>query len=109
LDFPALVRSSFATASACATWTHEIFYQPLEVAPDSKEIIMARYVARFLKRVLGDNGCETEICQRSLDVEAANRTRAAEVAKLKFCESENVEDWQLHADRVQVMEAEFPS
>lgn len=70
---------------------------------------MARYVVRFLKNVLGDNGCEAEICQRSLEVEAANRAHAAEVAKLRFSEAENVKDWLLHADRVQITEAEFPS
>ena len=79
------------------------------VAPNNKEVIMARYVARFLKNVLGDNGCEAEICQRSLEVDAANRAHAAEVAKLKFCETENVKDWLLHADRVQIVEADFPS
>ena len=51
---------------------------------------MARYVARFLKNVLGDNGCEAEICQRSLEVEAANQAHAAEAAKVKFCDTENV-------------------
>jgi hypothetical protein len=79
------------------------------VAPNRKEVTMARYVARFLKNVLGDNGCEAEICQRSLEVEAANKAHAAEVAKLRFCETENVKDWLLHADRVQIMDAEFPS
>jgi hypothetical protein len=79
------------------------------VASKSKEVTMARYVARFLKNVLGDNGCEAEICQRSLEVEAANQAHAAEVAKLRFCQTENVKDWLLHADRVQIMEAEFPS
>ena len=79
------------------------------IATNSKEVIMARYVARFLKNVLGDNGCEAEICQRSLEVDAANRAHAAEVAKLKFCETENVKDWLLHADRVQIVEADFPS
>lgn len=70
---------------------------------------MARYVARFLKNVLGDNGCEAEICQRSLEVEAANQAHAEEVAKRRFCETENVKNWLLHADRVQIVEAEFPS
>jgi hypothetical protein len=70
---------------------------------------MTRYVARFLKDVLGDNGFEAEICQRSLEVEAANQAHAAEVAKHRFCATENVNDWLLHADRVQIIEAEFPS
>jgi hypothetical protein len=70
---------------------------------------MARYIARFMKDVLGENGHEAEICQRSIEVEAANETRAADAAKVRFCETENVTDWILHADRVQIAEAEFPS
>ncbi len=70
---------------------------------------MARYIARFMKNVLGENGREVEICQRSIEIEAPNRGRAAEFAKMKFCETENVRDWLLHADRVQVADAEFPS
>jgi hypothetical protein len=70
---------------------------------------MARYVARFMKNVLGDNGHEAEICQRSIEIEASCVTDAAELAKTRFCESERVRDWLLHADRVQVTDAEFPS
>lgn len=70
---------------------------------------MARYVARFLKNVLGDNGCEAEICQRSIEVEAINQALAAEAAKRRFCEQEKVRSWFLHADRIQIKETEFPS
>ena len=70
---------------------------------------MARYIARFMKDVLGDNGHEAEICQRSIEIEAPSRVHAAELAKMKFCETENVRDWLLHADRVHVADAEFPS
>ena len=42
---------------------------------------MARYVARFMKHVLGDNGHEAEICQRSIEIEAPCVTDAAELAK----------------------------
>lgn len=70
---------------------------------------MTRYIARFMKDVLGENGCEAEICQRSLEIEAANQSHAADMAKLKFCETENVRDWSLRADRVQISETEFPS
>ena len=70
---------------------------------------MARYIARFMKDVLGENGYEAEICQRSLEIDAASKARAADAAKIKFCEAESVRDWSLHADRVQIMEAEFPS
>jgi hypothetical protein len=70
---------------------------------------MARFVVRFLKDVLGENGHEAEICQCYLEIEAANRIEAVELAKMKFCEKEILTDWSLHADRVQVTEAEFPS
>ena len=70
---------------------------------------MARYIARFMKDVLGGNGHETEICQRSIEIEAPSKGHAAELAKIKFCENESVRDWLLHADRVHIAEAEFPS
>ena len=87
----------------------KIFYHRTGATPNNEEVTMAQYVARFLKNVLGDNGCAAEICQRSFDVEAANQAHAAEIAKLRFCEKENVKDWLLHADRVQIIEADFPS
>ena len=70
---------------------------------------MARYVARFMKNVLGENGHEAEICQRSVEIEAPNGGRAVEMAKMKFCEAENVNDWALRADRYRIADAEFPS
>jgi hypothetical protein len=74
-----------------------------------KEACMARYIARFMKDVLGDNGHQAEICQRSIEVEAHSETHAAELAKREFCECEQVKDWILHADRVRIADAEFPS
>jgi hypothetical protein len=62
-----------------------------------------------MKDVLGENGRETEICQSSLEVDAASEANAAELAKLKFCEAERLRDWSLHADRIQVSEADFSS
>ena len=70
---------------------------------------MPHYTARFMKVVLGQNGRESEVCQRSVEVEASNTRHAAELAKAKFCEAESVKNWLLHADRVQVADAEFPS
>ena len=70
---------------------------------------MARYIARFMKNVLGENGHEAEICQRSVEIEAPNRGRAAETAKIKFCEAECVSDWALRADRYHIADTEFPS
>jgi hypothetical protein len=70
---------------------------------------MARYIARFMKDVLGSNGREAEICQCEVEVDASNKAHATELAKIKFCECENVKDWLLHADRVHIADAEFPS
>ncbi len=70
---------------------------------------MARYVARFMKNVLGENGHEAEICQRSIEIEAPSVIDATELAKMKFCETERVGNWLLHADRVHLTDAEFPS
>jgi hypothetical protein len=70
---------------------------------------MARYIARFMKDVLGESGRVAEICQRSIEIEAPSRGLAAEFAKTEFCEAENVKDWFLHADRMHIANAEFPS
>ena len=70
---------------------------------------MARYIVRFMKDVLGENGHEVEICQRSMEVDAADKLRASDLAKVRFCETERVKDWSLRADRVHVTDAEFPS
>ena len=70
---------------------------------------MARYIARFMKDLLGENGHGKEICQRSIEIEAQSKAHAAELAKIKFCETERVKDWILHADRVRIADAEFPS
>ena len=69
---------------------------------------MTRYVARFMKNVLGENGHEVEICQRSIEIEASSTAHATDLAKLKFCESERVKDWSDHADRVRIVDGEFP-
>jgi hypothetical protein len=62
-----------------------------------------------MKDVLGGNGREIEICQSSLEVDASTEGQAAELAKKKFCETEALCHWSLHADRIQVREANFPS
>jgi len=53
---------------------------------------MTHYVARFMKNVLGDNGHEVEICQRSIEIEASCTADAADAA-----------------DRVRIIDGEFPS
>jgi hypothetical protein len=76
---------------------------------DSKENSMSRFVTHFMKKVMGENGHEQEICQGIVEVDAASRAEAAELAKQKFCETERVCNWSHHADRLQVEEADFPS
>ena len=70
---------------------------------------MSRFVVKFMKDVLGENGREAEICQSTLEVDASNEGQATELAKRKFCEAQALRDWSLHADRIHVKAADFPS
>jgi hypothetical protein len=70
---------------------------------------MSRFVVRLLKNVLGENGREAEVCQGTLEVDASNEGQATELAKRKFCEAQALHDWSLHADRIHVKAADFPS
>ena len=70
---------------------------------------MARYLVKFFKQVMGENGNEVETCQEGFEIDAANPLDAAERGKLKFCDLRRLARWSLHADRVSVSETEFPS
>jgi hypothetical protein len=70
---------------------------------------MSRFVVKFMKDVLGENGRQMEICQSTLEIDAASEGHAAELAKRKFCETQALHDWSLHADRIQVKATDFPS
>ena len=70
---------------------------------------MARYVVRFMKDVLGENGRQCEICQGTLEVDALDEGEATERAKQKFCKDQALHHWSLHADRIHVRAADFPS
>ena len=70
---------------------------------------MSRYVVRFMKDVLGENGRECEVFQGTLEIDAPTESQATELAKQKFCETQALCDWSLHADRIQIRSAEFPS
>jgi hypothetical protein len=74
-----------------------------------QEGAMPRYMVRFVKDVLGENGRQAEICQRSMEVDANNKLDAAELAKKNFCGTEGLSDWSLHADRIQIADADFSS
>jgi hypothetical protein len=70
---------------------------------------MSRYVVRFMKDVLGENGREAEICQSALEIDASCESDATELAKRRFCEAKSLCDWSLHADRIHVRQADFTS
>ena len=70
---------------------------------------MSRFVVRFMKDVLGENGRQAEICQSTVEVDASSEGHATELAKQRFCERESLGDWSLHADRIQIRQADLPS
>ena len=70
---------------------------------------MPRYVIHFMKNVLGENGREAEICQRTVEIDASNEGQATDLAKKRFCELQALRDWSLHADRIQIQGGDFPS
>ena len=63
---------------------------------------MSHFVVSFMKDVLGDNGRQVEICQRTMEINAASEGAATELAKQKFCKAERMCEWSLHADRIQI-------
>lgn len=70
---------------------------------------MSHFVVRFLKDVLGENGRQCEVCQGTLEIDAADETEATERAKQKFCKDQALHHWSLHADRIHVRPADYPS
>jgi hypothetical protein len=70
---------------------------------------MSRYLVKFMKRVINDTGHEVDSCQFSVEALAPDRHSAREVAKKRFCEDRHLTHWSVHADRIEVSEAEFPS
>ena len=70
---------------------------------------MPRFVIRFIKDVLCDNGQMDEVCQATIELDARNDTEAEQQARNRFCQIHATQDWSLHADRLQVDPADFPS
>ena len=70
---------------------------------------MALYIVKFFKEILGENGRQSEVCQSFVEVEADNSGEACEKAKKRFCESERLDHWSLHADRLHVSECDRPT
>ena len=50
---------------------------------------MSRFVVHFMKDVLGENGREQEIRQCTVEVDAVSKTEAIQLAKQKFCETQD--------------------
>jgi hypothetical protein len=62
-----------------------------------------------MKDVLGGYGRQIEVCQGALEIDASDENEAKERAKAKFCKDQALHDWSLHADRIHVKAADFPS
>ena len=63
---------------------------------------MGTYRVRFLKTV-SSHGRTVNVCQRSIDIRSApSPDRAAEAAKQSFARLEDIAEWFLHADYVEV-------
>ena len=70
---------------------------------------MSTYVVRFMKDVLGEYGRQSEVCQGMLEIDAIDEIEATERAKAKFCKDQALRHWSLHADRIHVRAADYPS
>ena len=70
---------------------------------------MPRFIVTFLKDVLGEAGRTYEVCQSTIELDATNERAAAMIAKDQFSEMHRTHDWSLHADRLRVAPADFPS
>ena len=70
---------------------------------------MSHFVISFMKDVLGGNGRQIEICQRTVEIDAPSEGEATELAKQRFCKAERLCEWSLHAHRIQVKAADYPS
>jgi hypothetical protein len=70
---------------------------------------MSRYVVKFFKGIVGNNGYEADVCQGALEVDALSAHVAAEQGKRDFCDHQRLRDWSLRADRFSVEQTEHPS
>jgi hypothetical protein len=75
---------------------------PSSRASPTRNTAMAAYRVRFFK-TLTCHGKTTDVCQRSIDIGSApSQERAIEAAKQSFARLENITEWFLHADYVEV-------
>jgi len=52
---------------------------------------MSRYVVRFMKDVLGENGRECEVCQGTLEIDAPTESQATELAAIPVTQLRSVQ------------------
>jgi len=81
----------------------------IRVPPGQQGGPMSTYVVRFMKDVLGQYGRQIEVCQGTLEIDATDEDEARERAKARFCKDQALHHWSLHADRIHVRPADFPS
>jgi hypothetical protein len=70
---------------------------------------MPRFIVRFVKDVLGDNGLVRAVGQATVEIDARNEREAEQQAKQRFCDMHATHDWSLHADRLKVESIDLPS
>lgn len=61
-----------------------------------------RYVVTFYKTVSDAYGHDREICQRTLEVVAADPEAALEEGAAELCRLDRLSDWSQHADRYEI-------
>jgi hypothetical protein len=69
---------------------------------------MSHYVVKFYKMVTA-HGHQVDACQYVAEKYKTQAADALAAAKQDFCTAHHLRDWTVHADRVEVQEAEFPS
>jgi len=80
-----------------------------QYAAMAQESPMSWFFVRLMKDVLGENNCHREVCQSIAEIDASSEDEAAEVAKQWCCRTQNLNDWSMHADRINIRAADSPS
>lgn len=70
---------------------------------------MGVFLVRFLKTVVGDHGDQSEQCQWWAEVTSQSKDDAEIDAIDQFCAGQKISHWKLRADRMEVLESDFPS
>ena len=70
---------------------------------------MTRFIVKFFKHVIGENGHEMDACQGAFEVSGKSHDDAVDSAKRAFCERGHLSDWSIRADYFSIAETEYPS